>query len=65
MHHANVQTRILVQQRPAAEPVEQHGAIGGCEYGFQGIVVAQTRAAIRHGQQMQVVIAENDGGGIA
>jgi hypothetical protein len=57
--------RILVHQGSAAEPVEKHGAIRSCQHRAQGVVVAQTRAAIRHGQQMQIVIAKDDRGGIA
>ena len=65
MHHANVQACILVQQRPLLQPFEQRGAIRRRQDVIKRVIAAQSRAAVGHRQQVQVVIAENDGGRIA
>ena len=57
--------RLLVQQRPGDQPVEQCVAIGRREDLVERVVVAHARLAEAHGQQMQIVIAEHHGGGIA
>ena len=54
-----------MQQRPLLQPFEQRGAVRRRQHGVERVVAAQPRAAVRHREQVQIVIAENDGRGIA
>ena len=60
MQQAQIERAILVQQRPMHEPFEQDVAIGRGQYLRQRVVAAQARAAVRNGQQVQIVVAQRD-----
>ncbi len=54
-----------MKQRPPGQPLEQGIAVFGGQQFIQSIVAADAGASQRNRQEMQVVIAESDGGGLA
>ena len=66
MQQRDAETRVVVQQWPRLQPVEQFVGVRRVEDGAQsGIAVAPIRAAAREGEQVQVVIAKDGNGGVA
>ncbi len=65
VHHAHVQSRVLVHQRTLLQPFEQRGAIRRGQNVIERVIAALARTAINDRQQVQIVIAEDDRGGIA
>ncbi|EIJ45191.1 hypothetical protein GWL_46310 [Herbaspirillum sp. GW103] len=66
--HAGVddQVALLVDgQGPVAQPVDELLAVGGIEDVIQGIVAMRGSDTAGHGQQVQVVIAQNSPGALA
>ena len=62
----DAELRIVVQQWPRLQPVEQGLGIGGFDDGAQLLVVRrQCGATARHGEQVQVVVAQHDDGRVA
>ena len=65
MHQQGVALGVVVQEFLLAQPVEQVVAIRGVEDFLQGVAFFQALAVVRHGQQVQIVIAQHAGQGIA
>ncbi|MNY23893.1 hypothetical protein D3C86_1575770 [compost metagenome] len=61
MHQGDLPLLVMMQQRQVAQPVEQLVAIRRVEDFAQGIALLQSLGVVRHGQQVQVVIAEHAG----
>jgi hypothetical protein len=64
VQHAHVLVLVFVKQRLAGKPLEQVVAVGGRQDFAQRIVAAHAGGSERHGQQVQIVIAQRNRGGI-
>jgi len=63
MHHQHAP--LAPGQRPLAQPVQQRIAVGRGQDVVQGVAAVRRAHAQRHGQQVQVVVAQQAGGGVA
>ncbi len=62
MHHGGLALGVMVDEFLLAQPVDQVGAIGRIENGLERIGAFQALDIVRHGQQVQIMVAQHRDG---